>query len=197
MACVARVFLVRHGETAYNAVRRIQGWRDIALAARGEQQACAAAARLADEIRPRAPVAAIVSSPLQRAHATAAAIAAALARGRAPGSVPPVLTDARLKEIGLGVVEGTYLGAVPSGVDAAANEQRLALMRTVRQQWAAGDRTAAVPGGESPAAVASRACAVVAETLERLFPSEKSKMFVVACSCCCSCCCDTNGCVCE
>lgn len=180
MACVARVFLVRHGETTYNAVRRIQGWRDIELDARGQQQACAVAARLAGEIGPRAEIAAIVSSPLQRAHATAAAIAAALARARAADRVPPVATDVRLKEIGLGVVEGTYLGAVPSGADAAANERSLALMRSVRQQWAAGDRTAAVPGGESPAAVASRACAAVAETLDKLFPEEKRVLFVAA-----------------
>lgn len=183
MSCVARVFLVRHGETAYNAVRRIQGWRDIALDTRGQQQACAAAARLAAEIGPRAPIAAIVSSPLQRAHATAVAVAAALAQTRAPGAVPAVATDVRLKEIGLGVVEGTYLGTVPSVADAAANEQSLALMRTVRQQWAAGDRTAAVPGGESPAAVASRACAAVAETLDTLFPEENRKLFVVVPRC--------------
>ena len=34
-----RVLLVRHGESAWNASRRLQGQADIALLARGEEQA--------------------------------------------------------------------------------------------------------------------------------------------------------------
>lgn len=190
MACVTRVFLVRHGETSYNAVRRIQGWRDIALDARGEQQACAVAARLAAEIGAHVRIAAVVSSPLQRARRTAETIAAALARTRPAGAVPPVADEARLKEIGFGVVEGAFLDGVPEGADAVANEQSLALLRDVWQRWGAGDNTAAVPGGESPADVAARARAAVNETLEKLFPPDEQKMFVddegvvVACCCC-------------
>lgn len=36
-----RILLVRHGESEWNAVRRLQGQADIRLSQRGEQQACA------------------------------------------------------------------------------------------------------------------------------------------------------------
>ena len=65
-----RVFLVRHGETEWNAQRRIQGHTDTALSARGVAQAECVAGRLADE-----PVAAVYSSDLRRAFQTAEAIA--------------------------------------------------------------------------------------------------------------------------
>lgn len=68
-----RICLIRHGETAWNAERRIQGQIDIGLSAVGFAQARAAAARLCAE-----PVAALYSSDLLRARQTAEVIAAAL-----------------------------------------------------------------------------------------------------------------------
>ena len=38
-----RLCLIRHGETAWNAEQRLQGWTDVALNAEGERQARAAA----------------------------------------------------------------------------------------------------------------------------------------------------------
>ncbi|MES2739608.1 MAG: histidine phosphatase family protein [Pseudomonadota bacterium] len=65
------IVLIRHGETAWNAERRLQGHTDIALNAQGVRQAEALGAALAGE-----PLAAIVSSDLQRARQTAAALQA-------------------------------------------------------------------------------------------------------------------------
>jgi probable phosphoglycerate mutase len=64
------ILLIRHGETAWNAERRLQGHLDIALNLEGERQARALAGALADER-----VDLIVASDLQRARQTAEALA--------------------------------------------------------------------------------------------------------------------------
>lgn len=88
------ILLIRHGETAWNAVRRLQGHIDIPLNEEGERQAGALAQALATE-----QVDAIVSSDLQRAMQTAQAVAA-----QYDGA--PVQTDAQLRERCYGVFEG-------------------------------------------------------------------------------------------
>ncbi|GAB1385599.1 histidine phosphatase family protein [Melaminivora sp.] len=65
-----RIIAVRHGETAWNVDSRIQGHLDIALNHTGHWQARCLAQALAQE-----DIAAIYSSDLQRALATAQAIA--------------------------------------------------------------------------------------------------------------------------
>jgi broad specificity phosphatase PhoE len=60
--------LVRHGQTAYNAEGRAQGWLDTPLTPLGYRQADATADKLAERT-----FAAVYSSPLQRAFATALA----------------------------------------------------------------------------------------------------------------------------
>jgi probable phosphoglycerate mutase len=67
---ITRLIAVRHGETEWNKATRIQGQLDITLNATGQWQAAQAAAALADE-----PIAAVYASDLQRAAATAQAIA--------------------------------------------------------------------------------------------------------------------------
>lgn len=67
-----KICLVRHGETAWNAEKRIQGHTDIGLAPAGLAQAEAAARCLSQR-----QVAALYSSDLLRARQTAAFIAAA------------------------------------------------------------------------------------------------------------------------
>jgi probable phosphoglycerate mutase len=88
------ILLIRHGETAWNAVRRLQGHIDIPLNPEGERQAAALARALAAE-----KLDAIVSSDLQRAMQTAQAVAG-LHAGLS------LQTDARLRERAYGVFEG-------------------------------------------------------------------------------------------
>lgn len=70
LAAPTRLCLVRHGETEWNAGRRIQGQIDIPLSARGHAQARATGNALRDE-----GFAAIYSSDLARARQTAEATA--------------------------------------------------------------------------------------------------------------------------
>ena len=88
------ILLIRHGETAWNAVRRLQGHIDIPLNQEGERQALALGRALAaDQLD------AIISSDLQRAMQTAQAVAAHHAG-------IPLQTDAQLRERAYGVFEG-------------------------------------------------------------------------------------------
>lgn len=66
-----RLVLVRHGQTAANVARLLSGSTDLPLDATGARQAQLVALRIASEIDAHA----LVSSPLARARATAAAIA--------------------------------------------------------------------------------------------------------------------------
>jgi broad specificity phosphatase PhoE len=68
---VSRLIVWRHGNTDWNATHRVQGQTDVTLNAVGRQQAVDAA-ELLIKMRPDA----IVSSDLQRAADTAAALAA-------------------------------------------------------------------------------------------------------------------------
>ena len=88
-----RVFLLRHGRTAWNAERRLQGQLDVALDDTGRWQAAQLAQALAGES-----LAAIYSSDLQRARDTAQALASLTGL--------PLNTDAALRERGFGRLEG-------------------------------------------------------------------------------------------
>jgi probable phosphoglycerate mutase len=93
------IWLVRHGESTWNAVRRFQGGRDAPLSARGRAEAALLAARLRGLAFD-----ALYTSPLSRAADTARACGAAL-------GLEPVALD-ELREIGLGVWEGRTLDEV-------------------------------------------------------------------------------------
>ena len=95
-----RIIAIRHGETAWNVDTRLQGHLDIGLNPRGLWQAKRAALALADE-----DIAAIYSSDLLRAHATAQAIAD---RNHNPAA-RQVRPHTGLRERGFGIFEGqTY-----------------------------------------------------------------------------------------
>lgn len=70
---VTRICFIRHGETDWNAEKRLQGHTDIELNARGRTQAAALPGAFADT-----PVDAVYSSDLKRARATAQPLADAL-----------------------------------------------------------------------------------------------------------------------
>lgn len=90
---LTRLIAVRHGETAWNRVSRIQGHTDIPLNEVGRWQAGRVGQAVAAE-----GVHAIYSSDLQRAHDTAKAI------GHAAGV--PVQLDADFRERHFGELEG-------------------------------------------------------------------------------------------
>jgi probable phosphoglycerate mutase len=96
------IFLVRHGETEWNRIRRYQGWLDSPLTAQGIAQAEAIGRRLRS--LPQASSAAIVASPLGRARHTAAIIAECLSDDRFHPR--PIRFDERLREISLGAWDG-------------------------------------------------------------------------------------------
>jgi probable phosphoglycerate mutase len=90
---MTEILLIRHGETDWNAERRLQGHLDIPLNAEGLWQAEALGRSLLSE-----PLDAIIASDLQRARQTAHAIAAP--RGMT------VLIDPGLRERCFGAFEG-------------------------------------------------------------------------------------------
>ena len=100
-----RLIFVGHGETAYNAERRLQGQLDIPLNARGRQQARAVGrtlgARIGSEIERLEAAGAFMASPLERARETMEIARDAM--GLAPGRYQ---LDPILKEISFGAWEG-------------------------------------------------------------------------------------------
>jgi len=96
------IFLVRHGETEFNLVRRYQGWLDSPLTEREVAQARAIGRRLAEMPQTAAVGAAavgIVASPTGRAQRTAELIRAEL-------GAAAVDFDERLREISIGSWDG-------------------------------------------------------------------------------------------
>jgi probable phosphoglycerate mutase len=105
------IFLVRHGETEWNRLRRYQGWGDSPLTARGVAQAEAIGHLLCG--LPEAQSAEIVASPIGRARRTAEIIAECRGRGTR------VRFDDRLTEISLGSWDGLdrdEIGALAPGI---------------------------------------------------------------------------------
>src|SRR5258708_736020 len=123
--------LLRHGDTQLSPEHRFSGLRDLPLSANGTLQAQAAACRLATG----APIDAVVSSPLQRALATAAIAAGEL-------GLTAVIDD-DLRETDFGDWDGFTLAEIQQRWPAAAASWRR-------------DPEQAPPGGESFAETAHR-----------------------------------------
>ncbi|MGD8108014.1 2,3-diphosphoglycerate-dependent phosphoglycerate mutase GpmB [Pantoea sp. FN0302] len=87
-----QVYLVRHGETVWNAARRIQGQSDSALTEKGERQA-----RQVGERVKSLGITHVISSDLGRTRRTAEIIADICGCS--------VTLDARLRELNMGVLE--------------------------------------------------------------------------------------------
>ncbi len=148
----ASLALVRHGESTWIAEGRFQGRGDPPLSDLGQRQAALVAERLAHPSRPgalplpAAPPVAIWHSPLERARATAAAIAAAHT------TAPPSVAEPGLTELAQGSWEG-----LPGRAVAERWPDLLAA-------WRRDPVTAHAPGGESVPDAARR----VEEALGRL-----------------------------
>lgn len=89
-----QICIARHGETDWNQRGILQGWLDVPINAQGRQQAYVLAHSLAG-----ADFSAVWSSPLVRAHETAAIVATSL------GLSPP-LCHAGLRERHFGAIQG-------------------------------------------------------------------------------------------
>ncbi len=139
---VPTIYFLRHGETEWNALGRLQGTRDVPLNARGRSQAAQAGGVLADlfkrDGKDRAALP-YVSSPLGRARETME-----LARAKLDLPSADYSLDDRLREIGYGVWEGLTLAqSEASDPDVYA--------RRLTDKW-----TVAPAGGETYAAVQLR-----------------------------------------
>jgi len=99
MLATDRLFLVRHGESTYNAEGRLQGQADPPLSARGRAEA-EALARVFDGAAPDR----VVTSDLVRARETAALL-----------GHPEARSDIRLREIDVGEWAGRMLSEFPPG----------------------------------------------------------------------------------
>ncbi|RIK83196.1 MAG: histidine phosphatase family protein [Planctomycetota bacterium] len=145
------LFLVRHGESQFNAEGRIQGQLDVPLSDLGRRQALAVAERFAAE-----PLDTIYSSPLSRALDTASEIAARLNID--------VRIDERLKEIHAGAFQGLTRREM---AERYPDEER---------RWTAREPDFRVPGGETRRELGRRGRAA----LEAIRETQLDRVAVVA-----------------
>lgn len=145
-----RIVAIRHGETAWNVDTRIQGHLDIPLNDTGLWQARQVARALASE-----PVAAVYTSDLQRAHATAQAVA------HSTGA--PLVTHTGLRERSFGHFQGRTFAEIESELPEDA------------LRWRKRDPHYAPEGGESLLALRERIERTVT-ALAREHPGEQIVM---------------------
>ncbi|MCT1491632.1 histidine phosphatase family protein [Corynebacterium sanguinis] len=149
-----RLILLRHGQTHYNAGRRMQGQLDTELSEVGVEQARAAA-----QLMKNLGVSKIVSSDLTRARHTAEIIAASLGL--------ELTHDARLRE--------THLGQWQGKTHAEVDSER----GRIRAHWR-NNAAWAPPAGESRLDVAKRARPVVDELMSTYSEWDDSAVLLVA-----------------
>lgn len=136
---------MRHGETVWNSVLRLQGHMDTPLTSKGVAQAQAFGACLAEEISDPS-ACRLIASPLGRAWQTA--VLAVSGMGRDPGDI---IMEPRLMELAFGEWEGlNYADLQRDHADSLA--ARLA------DRWAV-----AAPGGESYSDAATRVASWLSE----------------------------------
>lgn len=123
---MARITLVRHGESVWNGERRIQGNQDPALSPRGRRQADRLVAHL--RVHLARSVAAVYTSPLRRAAETAERIAAAWNL--------PATPDPDLREMCLGGWEGMTVAEIQAAFPGAY------------ERWLEDPVASPAPGGE-------------------------------------------------
>ena len=146
---MARLLLVRHGQSSWNAESRWQGWADPPLSELGEAQAAALAERLA-----RWRFDGVVSSDLERARRTASIAARSLGL---PVEVEPALRE---REV------GSWQGLTTSEIEEGWPDSLVA--------WRSG-ALPAPPGGEHNDAMAHR----VLGALSRLVARPEGALLVV------------------
>jgi probable phosphoglycerate mutase len=126
---MTEIWVVRHGETPWNVLRRVQGWEDIPLNEKGIEQAQALGKHLAQLKTQGDGVDAIYTSDLKRAHHTASILADSL------GLALNIETGVRERHFG--VLQGLVYGELDKHAPEAA------------KVWRRRDPDAELPGGES------------------------------------------------
>jgi alpha-ribazole phosphatase len=134
----ARVFVIRHGETDWSRERRFTGSHDVALSEAGCRQCEAVAGALA-----MTPVAAVYTSPLARARASAEIIAK-------PHRLP-VRVEPALREMAFGAWEGLTREEVAERAPA------------LYDRWRHTPQAVTPPGGEPLADVVARVAKVLGD----------------------------------
>ena len=137
-----RIIAIRHGETDWNRASRMQGHLDVPLNAHGQWQARQTARALTGES-----VAAVYSSDLQRASATARAIAQACGA--------PLVLEPGLRERNLGRFQGWTF------------EQVQAQFPEEAARWRGRDITYAPEGGETLTDIQRRILSTAARLAQR------------------------------
>lgn len=143
----ATIYLVRHGETEWNRIRRYQGWSDSPLTDQGRAQAQAIGRFLCT--LPEAQSADLVASPIGRARHTAEIIRECLGRSE------PLRFDDRLRELSFGSWDGFMRADIAALMPGAFDEER-------RDEW-----YFATPDGETYEVFAGRVGAWLAEAQAR------------------------------
>ncbi|MFQ6057285.1 MAG: histidine phosphatase family protein [Anaerolineae bacterium] len=136
-----QLILIRHGESTWNDAGRIQGWTDSPLTERGRRQSEKLAKHLA-----HLPIAALYTSSLKRALETARIIAHTLNL--------PLTVDERLREYGLGELEGLTIEEVKERYPA------------IYRGWQETTRWIPLPGEEGRAVFAQRVRAAMADIVK-------------------------------
>jgi broad specificity phosphatase PhoE len=149
---MSRLLLARHGQSVSNAVRRFQGVQDVALSELGARQAEA----LGRAIR-RLPIAAVYTSPLERARRTAEIAAAGLG--------VPLTPVHDLRELSLGDWEGRTV------------EEIRALPGDPYEQWVRDPVACLPPGAEPLAQVQARVVTAMAD-IEAAHPNGQQVLVV-------------------
>lgn len=151
---MTEIFLIRHGETAWNAERRLQGHLDIPLNEEGERQAAALARALAGET-----VDVIISSDLSRAASTAQAVAELQGL--------PLHTDASLRERCFGAFEGLLYDELEARFPEAY------------AQWKVRDPHARYPDGERRAETFAEFAQRAVDAVTRIAKMHRGKRIVI------------------
>ena len=170
-----QVYLVRHGETLWNAARRIQGQSDSALTEKGELQARQVGERVKD-----LGITHVIASDLGRTRRTAEIIAEACGC--------EVIPEPRLRELNMGVLEqreldsltpeeeswrkslvdGTVDGRIPEGESMKEVAERMQQALNACRELPAGSRPLLVSHGMALSVLMSTILGLPANAERRL-----------------------------
>ncbi len=146
MKLVAPLYMLRHGETAWNTERRMQGTRNSDLTERGRAQALAMGRALKAELAREAGPTIFLRSPLGRTRETSLIV------GRELGLDPAEWReDARLAELSYGHWEGSSWTEIEAHTPNALNT------------WKADPEGFCPPGGETHLDLRRRCEAMLAD----------------------------------